>query len=380
VLPLPVSFDRSAAVRLATLVLLAGAGFPQVAGLLGPSGAELVATLRRESVTLMEAEQQARGYYEEIADAPGPASPWLDALRGRDKPPAGDAAQYIEMTRPTDELQGRELIPGWRGNLAGGLVTVNRLGMRDREGITRQKPAGTCRIALVGSSVVLGYGVGDDQVFKCLLEDRLNAAAPPGGPRYELLNFGTGMSSALNRRVLVERRVFAFEPDALYYFAHQDELANPVRHLARLHGTGTRLPYPCLEDVMRKAGITPATAWGAAEQMLRPLSREILLCIYRGLVDECRQRGIRPVWVYLPMPGIVEVSIQSSAVTAVAAEAGFEVFNLADWFDGYAPADVKLSPADHHPNVRGHQVIAERLFTALRRRPELLPAAARLKP
>jgi hypothetical protein len=380
VLPLPVSFDRSVAVRLATLVLLVAAGFPQVTAMLGPSGAELAATLRRDSYTLAEAEQQARGYYEEIADARVPASPWLDALRGKDTPPAGDATHYIEMTRPTDELQGRELIPGWSGNLAGGPITVNGLGMRDREGITRHKPADTCRIALVGSSVVMGYGVGDDQVFKCLVEERLNAAAPAGGPHYELLNFGTGMSSALHRRVLVERRVFAFQPDALYYFAHQDELLNPVRHLARLHGTGTPLPYPCLEDVVRRAGITPGTAWGAADIMLRPRAREVLLCIYRGLVEECRARGILPVWVYLPMPGIVEVSIKSSEVVSVASEAGFVVLNLADWADGYAPGDVKLSPADHHPNARGHQVIAERLFAALRRRPELLPESARLKP
>jgi hypothetical protein len=114
--------------------------------------------------------------------------------------------------------------------------------------------------------------------------------------------------------------------------------------------------------------------------MLRPRAREVLLCIYRGLVEECRARGILPVWVYLPMPGIVEVSIKSSEVVSVASEAGFVVLNLADWADGYAPGDVKLTPADHHPNARGHQVIAERLFTALRRRPDLLPESARLKP
>jgi hypothetical protein len=372
-----VSLDGSAAVRLAALGLLVAAGFPQVTANLGSGGTELAATLRRDSLSLVEAEQQARGYYEEIADAHRPASPWLNALRGKDTPAAGDAAHYIDMTRPTDELQGRELIPGWRGHLDGGRITVNQLGMRDREGITQDKPAGTCRIALVGSSIVMGYGVGDDQVFKCLLEERLNAATPAGGPRYELLNFGVGLSSALHRRVLVERRVFAFEPDALYYFAHQDEFDTAIRHLARVHGTGTQLPYPCLADVMRKAGITSATAWGAAEQMLRPHARELLLCIYRDLVDDCRKRGVLPVWVYLPMPGVVDVPIQSSELVGVAAEAGFVVLNLADWFDGYAPGDVKVAPANHHPNVRGHRLIAERLFAAMRKRPELLPACAR---
>src|SRR5207244_1388648 len=112
-------------------------------------------------------------------------------LSGKDAPQE-HGLEYSAMTRPTDDpLLDRELIPGWHGELAGSPLTINQLGMRDREGISQPKPAGTCRIALVGSSIVLGYGVADDQVFKCLLEDRLNAATPAGGLRYELLDFGT---------------------------------------------------------------------------------------------------------------------------------------------------------------------------------------------
>jgi len=66
--------------------------------------------------------------------------------------------------------------------------------MRDREGIHLQKPASTCRIALVGSSIVMGYGVGDNEVFARHLENRLNANLASHSPRYEVLNFGTGMS------------------------------------------------------------------------------------------------------------------------------------------------------------------------------------------
>src|SRR5207244_1741022 len=96
------------------------------------------------------------------------------------------ALHYIDATRAADDLLGRELIPGWSGKLGGASITINQLGMRDRAGITPKKPGNTCRIALVGSSIVMGYGVGDEEVFKCHLEDRLNAAAPAGAPQYEL--------------------------------------------------------------------------------------------------------------------------------------------------------------------------------------------------
>ena len=38
-----------------------------------------------------------------------------------------------------------------------------------------------------------------------------------------MLNFGAGMSDVIQRRVLIDRQVFGFAPDAVYYVAHQDE-------------------------------------------------------------------------------------------------------------------------------------------------------------
>jgi hypothetical protein len=84
--------------------------------------------------------------------------------------------------------------------------------------------------------------------------------------------------------------------------------------------------------------------------------------------------------MYLPMPGVVEVPVRSSEMVSLAREAGFAVVNLADWADGYSPAQVKLGEADHHTNPLGHRVIADRLEAVLRRRPELLPAPGRAPP
>src|SRR5262249_23641406 len=182
-------------------------------------------------------------------------------------------------------------------------------GMRDRPDLSQQKPPGTCRIAMVGSSVVMGYGVADDEPFPRLLEDRLNARRPRGGPRYEVLNFGTGKSFAIQRHVLVNRKVLGFEPDAIYCVAHQDELLGPVKHLAKLVAKGSKLRSPCLDEIVRKAGIKPDESWGMTEALLQPFARDIVRGVYRDLVAECRRRGILAVWVYLPMPGVVEVSV-----------------------------------------------------------------------
>lgn len=369
------SFQGSVAPHAAFLGVLLLAGVPQVAGVFGSSAEQAAITLMQGNPTLAEANQAMRGYYEEIAETKVQAGAFLGQLSGKDVPPPGDSFHYLAMTRPTDELMGRELIPGWRGTLGSSTLHVNQLGMRDRDDVARIKPPGACRIALVGSSVVMGYGVDDQEVFKQLLEDRLNAAEAQGGRRYELLNFGVGLTHAIHRRTIIEQKVFGFQPDAIYYVAHQDELYGAARNVADLLARGVALPYACLNDAVRKAGVTSALAPEAVEKALYPVSREILVCVYRGLAAECRERRVPLVWIYLPIPGIAEVSVETSVMLGIAREAGFTVVNLADWARDLAPADVKLSAGDHHPNARGHRLIAERLFAELRQRPELLPPA-----
>jgi hypothetical protein len=377
-LPLSWSLPRSAAVQAALLSLLIAAGLPQVAAVLGPSAAGAIARLRGESQTPVEVSQVVRGYYEEITDAPVQAGPFLASLEGRPQPPEQHPF-YIDMTRPAGDLLERELIPGWTGELAGARITVNSQGMRDREAIPQHKPADVCRIAVVGSSIVMGYGVGDDQTFCRLLEGRLNADRPAGGRRFELLNFGAGMCYAINRRAIIDKKVFAFEPDAVLYVAHQDEFLGPPPHLARLVAHGTPLPDACLHDVLQQAKITPQMAWGEVQSRLQTFGPEIVRCVYGGIVADCRRRSVLPVWVYVPVPGVTEAPSQSSAFVKLATEAGFVVIDLSHWADGHAPLDVKLGTSEHHANALGHRLIAEKLEAALRQRPEALPACARAR-
>jgi hypothetical protein len=377
-LPLRLSPTASALALTAALVVVALLAVPQVAEVFGPRATGVIAALRRESATPAEAALALQGYYEEILDARVPTGSWLAALEGRPPPPR--SITYTEMTRPADDLLERELIPGWSGAVDGIPLTINRFGMRDRLDRSRQKPAHTCRVAVVGSSVVMGYGVGDDEPFPRLLEDRLNARRQADDPHYELLNFGTGKSYVIQRHVLFDRKVLGFEPDALFYVAHQDELIGPVPHLAKLVAQGHPLPYPCLTEVVRRAGIAPGTSEGMTQHLLKPLARDIVLGVYRDLIGECRRRGIRAVWIWLPIPGVAEAPDQSAVVMSLAEEAGFVVVTLADWADGRRPVEVKRSEADYHPNALGHQLLAERLDAVLRQRPELLPAPARGRP
>lgn len=67
----------------------------------------------------------------------------------------------------------------------------------------------------------MGSGVADGEPFLRLVEERLNAGLA-AGTRCQALNFGTGKSYAIHRAVLIDRKAFGFEPDALDYVAHQE--------------------------------------------------------------------------------------------------------------------------------------------------------------
>ena len=70
--------------------------------------------------------------------------------------------------------------PNLSRTLFGQPFTTNSHGLRDRE-YAVEKPAGVFRIAVLGSSIDMGWGVGTEETYVNLLEDWLNAhAAQPG--------------------------------------------------------------------------------------------------------------------------------------------------------------------------------------------------------
>ena len=92
--------------------------------------------------------------------------------------------------------------------------------MRDRE-YTVEKPAGVFRIAVLGSSIDMGWGVGTEETYVNLLEDWLNAHAARRGlaRRFEVLNFAVAAYSPLQRLEAFRRKAVAFQPDLVLYSA-----------------------------------------------------------------------------------------------------------------------------------------------------------------
>jgi alginate O-acetyltransferase complex protein AlgI len=244
--------------------------------------------------------------------------------------------------------------------------------MRDRD-YEKAKPPTTYRYALLGASPEMGSGVADDQTFETLLEAFMNQENDGKGPyaRYEILNFAVGNYSPLQQLWILEHKVLDFEPNTLLVASHSSDEEASIRHLVNRVRAGVDIPYDYLKEVLRIAAVDRNTPADIAEARLKPYGQDVLSWDYRRVVEVCRQRGIRPVWTYLPLPGMDIRKDSLATQTRLALDAGFVTIDLSDWAAHEDVKSLQEAEWDWHPNVNGHRLIAEKLYGALRERREI---------
>ncbi|MEZ6059378.1 MAG: hypothetical protein R3C19_03345 [Planctomycetaceae bacterium] len=366
------SFRDSARLHISGLAVVLVLASPWFSRLLSPEVARTLADFRTDAAAQESARGQLMSYYEDLNEAETQAGPLIRAFSPQDETRRAQARGFEQVSRATDEYQEVELVPGISTELDGAAFSVNQFGMRDRDSITLHKPVDTGRIAMVGSSIVMGYGVADDEVFTRVFEEELNSTGRFGSRRVEVLNFGVGRQWAIHRLVRVRRKVVAFEPDAMYYVAHQDEFNELTGHASRLIAAGRELPSGHLQHVAVNARVSSDMPAGAIQSRLLPFTTDLLAAAYRSIVEECGSRGIVPVWVYIPMPGSLAED-PGDQLTELAEDAGFVVCRLSDWTNGEDIDGLFRSTDEHHPIAKGHRLIAEALAKMAETIPAMLP-------
>ncbi|HEX2722559.1 MAG TPA: SGNH/GDSL hydrolase family protein [Gemmatimonadaceae bacterium] len=253
-----------------------------------------------------------------------------------------------------------------------GKVNINRLGMRGPE-YPLSPARNTYRIALLGSSMTLGLGVPFEQTFASIVEQRLNREAP-GVPRrrYEILNFSVGAYSTLQQVGVMDRKVLAVRPDVVLVGVFSVETGRMTDYLSQLVKTGYPIPYPYVEQAIRRTGATASMERPEFIRRLSPISEEIVKWSYQHLADVGRKHGFKVVGVVLPEPrprprgrayGDIDVAAR------LAASAGLPLLDLRGMYDGENVDSLRLggeSGANPHWNARGHRLAADKFFSVLR--------------
>ena len=344
-------------------------------------------TSARESVRSLEPnradrEANAGGYYEGLidgGDARATGSRSELSLRLMGKPVEWVRIQAANVSRPIpDDFLQFDLKHGLDQPLFGRRFTTNRLGMRDRE-TTVAKPEGTFRIALLGSSIDMGWGVDVEETYENLLEDWLNEHARLRGitRRFEVLNFAVAAYGPAQRYAVLGRKAASFAPDMVIYSATMLDSRLLELHLCGVLGHGVDPSYPFLKHALADAGLVAEDAKtdadghflrrDAARLKIRAAFWPISDAILGALADDCRSMDVPLAIMTIPRAGkgdSPEVRAPGVArISGIAARHAVPLIDLTPVFDRFDSSQVAMAPWDDHPNAFGHR----RIFLGLAR-------------
>jgi len=358
---------RRAALRAIGTVSICALTLSAVRPALPPRLAQFVRHLQGRVLPIQEQSFRFAAYYQKLDQAQSvlPYRPW--------RLPNTAGAISVEMFGYDlrDDYVLHRLRAGVRASVNGKTVTVNRWGMRDRD-YELAKPSGTLRIAVIGPSSTMGWGVADDEVFETLVETSLDSIARRTGRRVEVLNFSVP-SIALTQEVIAMDSVAArFSPDLVLLAVNTFEIPSLAWKLGEALQRGIAAPDSVLASLIARSEITI----GLSPQEMALRLRLVETAWNRRLAElaKASARRMRAEVAVLMMrdmdqPGATTITPIRRAMQA----ADVPRLECGDAFDGYDPATLWVSADDMHPNAQGHRLIAECVLKRLREQPSLLP-------
>jgi hypothetical protein len=343
----------------------------------------VLASARSPELNRAERDVHAAGYYEGlIGGGNGPEGARGElALRLMGKPNGWIGFNDADVSRlmPGDFLQF-ELVPGVQRILFGQPFVTNSHGMHSAE-VSLEKPPGTFRIAVLGASLDMGWGVSYQETYSHQLEEWLNVhgrrRGMDSGRRYEVLNFAVAAYSPLQRLETLRRKALAFHPDLVIYSATMLDLRLMEIHLCDALRTRADLTYDFVKVTVDEAGVSRDQLQVDGEGKLvfkdqiktrmRPHYWELYDATLGELAGTCRSAGVPVVIVIIPRVGKADApparAEPVARLKAIAGHHALPVYDLSGTFDRYDPASLEIAAWDDHPNALGHQ----RLFLALAR-------------
>ncbi len=280
---------------------------------------DTVDSVRSPESSRTERDGHATGYYEGlIGGARSTDGYYIDASQRLIGNPAGlvpfkeaDVVHYLG-----GEFLQFELKPSLDRTLFGKPFLTNEFGMHD-DPVTLEKSEGTFRIAVLGSSIDMGWGVSYQDTYVHQLQEWLNShAARTGlapGRRFEVLNFGVAAYSPMQRLETLRTKVMAFDPDLVIYSATTNDIRLTEIHLCEILRKRIDLKYDFLREAVAQAALSKDDTRVDAEgelvnktwlkRKLQPFYWSLYDATLATIAGECRTAGLPLAMVIVPRAG-----------------------------------------------------------------------------
>jgi hypothetical protein len=356
----PYSFWRVAIQNVVTGVFVLSIFISEVQSHMPPQAVAILDAIEHPSLNARDAAVMQRGYYEDLIQVDR-FNPELQAMY-QQKPHNYFVEWRDVMNNKREDYLGVELSASANITYEGVAYSTNEWGMRDKP-YTKEKPAGSYRIGMLGSSHAMGWGINDDETWENLVETRLNAEGLP----YELLNFSVNGYDPIQKAMTLEQKMVDFDLDAVFMFCHRIEKQWLVSHLVNRVSRGQDMPNDFLRDIVKKANVDQSTDAALSKIRLSAYGSDMLQYAFKEFVDTARANGIKPVFAFMPEMGRVSFSDRDiEELFGYAKEAGFEMIaDYSDAYGDYAVKELRVADYDDHPNAKSHQLMAEEVYKTI---------------
>ncbi len=341
-------------------------------------------TARSRDLNRVDRRSTAGGYYEGLIggagkEGRGAPSALEIALIGKPIDRNRDLVKRITRDLKDDFLQF-EARADFDEVFFGERFTTNSRGMRDRE-YPVAKPDGVYRIALLGSSIDMGWGVATPDTYENRLEAWLNAEAARRGTtrRFEVLNFSMAAYGPAQRFEAFHRKALAFAPDLVLTTATMIDPRFLEIHLGGLIKNRVDLKHDFFRRAAAEAGIDPdrerQVGWAELDRRggFKARAKDhywiFADATLGALAVDCRSRDL--ALAVLLIPRACRDDADDARALAVARQVGIAarhavpVLDLSATFDARDPSTIEIAPGDDHPNALGHRLLFEGLSRAL---------------
>jgi hypothetical protein len=259
-----------------------------------------------------------------------------------------------------------DIVYAYRPNLDVWFKTVrfrtNDRGLRDAE-YALERPPGTTRIAVIGSSFSLPAGVAIEDAYHSRIERRYDATR--GDPSVELVNFAVGMHGASQFVAMIRHRALNYDPQAILVSVTAPAVRTmflawdrtpPATMLDLLPRGGPR--SWALRLVRARLGGSGRPFAGRPQAPADPAPAERDAITRLGEIQ--RATGVPILVVRLEFDPRPPAPIEATLERRVRA-AGMRYLDTRSAFEGRDPRAFWIDALDPHPNAEAHAIFADEI-------------------
>jgi len=326
----------------------------------GQSG--FVSSLRGYSDETPNSQAPTHGYYEALLDARRP-----DVCPDTPQPPPGWVAFGGEQAGIVEEVSSYirwKMRPNLEMNWYGTVFRTNSHGFRTPE-IELEKPPGTYRILVFGSSNTMGYGVNDEAMYTRRLEEWLNQCAGPTR-RTEVVNLAVSGDSPSRRLSRLQEEAGRFDPDWVLCDASPFDSWVEEAHIHATLQRNLPIPFAFVKDAIERTGVSASDSLEAFRAKFQGEAERMYSDVYAGWSAEARRINVPLTVVILPRSDCKDKSLRViRLIQSLCDQHSLDYLDLSAAFDELEEDQFCISDWDKHPNTRGHRAIFDELRDAL---------------